>query len=406
MTRHRWRSAAGVAVAAASCLVLAACSSSGGSGSTAAPSGSGAPAATSAVFQKVVSEARSGLVTATGEASLDLTSIKRVTSFDGPTPIKPPTGKQYKIAVIGCAPVGACLNTATNIRDIATKLGWSAVLSSGDGTPQSFQQLFSTALSQHVDAIVAVAVSGIFVQQQLAQATQQGVVTIGVNVSALGGPGYTGYVDGREPVSKAVLASWIATDSQQKAKAVFLDVQGNQDLAVAVGATLLKQCSTCSVKTESWSPTDFINPVNEQQKVTALLQTNPDAQYLVLPTDGLPLAPVFQAISQAGLAGKLKVVSSDFDPPSLAALQSGQLSAVTVMSQEWLALASTDAVDRGLAKQQIPAADAWGIGIGVIDKSNAPSTASYAAFDGYVRSKVDFVTPYATAWNVDLSSIG
>jgi len=253
---------------------------------------------------------------------------------------------------------------------------------------------------------VAVAVSGIFVQQQLAQATQQGVVTIGVNVSTLGGPGYTGYVDGREPVSKAVLASWIATDSQQKAKAVFLDVQGNQDLAVAVGATLLKQCSTCSVKTESWSPTDFINPVNEQQKVTALLQTNQDAQYLVLPTDGLPLAPVFQAISQAGLAGTLKVVSSDFDPPSLAALQSGQLSAVTVMSQEWLALASIDAVDRGLAKQPIPAADAWGIGIGLIDKSNAPSTASYAAFDGYVRSKVDFVAPYATAWNVDLSSIG
>jgi ABC-type sugar transport system substrate-binding protein len=406
VTQQRWRSLAS-GVVAASCLVLASCSTSNSGGGSAPSSGSVAPsAATSAGYQKVVSEARSGLVTAKGASSLALTSIKELTSFDGPTPVKQPTGKRYKIAVIGCAPVGACLNTANNIRDIATELGWSAALSSGDGTPQSFQQLFSTALSQHPDAIVAVAVSGIFVQQQLAQAKEQGVVAIGVNVSSLGGPGYTGYVDGREPVSKAVLASWIATDSHEKARAVFLDIQGNPDLAVAVGATLLKQCSTCSVKTESWSPTDFIDPVKEQQKVTALLQTNSDAQYLVLPTSGLPLTPVFQAISQAGLSGKLKVVASDFDPPSLAPIQSGQLSASTVMSQKWLALASIDAVNRGLAKQPIPAADAWGIGIGLIDKSNAPSTASYSAFDSYVRSKVDFVAPYAKAWNVDLGSVG
>jgi ABC-type sugar transport system substrate-binding protein len=405
MPQHRWRSLAGVAAAVASCLVLASCSSGGGGGSAASSSSVATPV-TSAEFQTVVSEAQSGLVTATGESSVDLAAVKVIKSFDGPAPIKPPAGKRYKIAVIGCAPVGSCLNTADNIRDIATKLGWSATLSNGDGTPQSFQQLFGTALSQHVDAIVAVAVPGIYIQQQLAQATQQGVVTIGVNVSSLGGPGYTGYVDGREPVSKAVLASWIATDSQQKAKAIFLDIQGNADLGVSVGATLLKQCSTCSVRTESWSPTDFIDPVSEQEKITALLQANPDAQYLVLPTDGLSLAPIFQAISQAGLSDTLKVVSSDFDPPSLAAIQSGQLSAVTVMSQEWLALAAVDAVDRGLAKQPIPAADAWGIGIGLIDKSNAPSTASYSAFDAYVRSKVDFVAPYAKAWNVDLSSIG
>jgi ABC-type sugar transport system substrate-binding protein len=405
MFPHRWRSLAGVAVAAASCLVLASCGSdsgSGGGGGSAAPSGSVAPSSSGSEFQRVVSEAHGGLVTAKGAASLELTSIKGVTSFGGPTPSALTVGKKYKIAVIGCAPVGSCLNTSNNIRDIATKLGWSADVSSGDGTPQSFQQLFSTALSKHVDAIVAVAVPGIFVQQQLAQAEQQGVVTIAVNVSSLGGPGYTGYVDGREPVSKAVLASWIATDSKQKAKAVFLDVQGNEDLAVSVGARLLKQCSTCSVKTESWTPADFINPANEQQKFTALLQTNKDAQYLVLPTNGLPLTPIFQAISQAGLSGKVKVVSSDFDPPSLTALNSGRLSAVTVMSQEWLALASLDAANRGLAKQAIPAADAWGIGVGLIDKANAPTTASYPAFDGYVKSKVDFATPYAKAWNVDL----
>jgi len=151
---------------------------------------------------------------------------------------------------------------------------------------------------------------------------------------------------------------------------------------------------------------DFINPVSEQQKITALLQSNPDAQYLVLPTDGLPLAPILQAISQAGLGDKLKVVSSDFDPPSQAPLQSGQLSALTIMSQQWLSLAAMDAVNRGLAKQPIPAADAWGIGIGLIESSKAPSSATYPELDALVRSKVDFVAPYAKAWNVDLSSVG
>jgi ABC-type sugar transport system substrate-binding protein len=151
---------------------------------------------------------------------------------------------------------------------------------------------------------------------------------------------------------------------------------------------------------------DFINPVNEQQKISALLQANPDAEYLVLPTDGLPLGPIVQSIAQAGLSGKLKVVASDFSPPSLPGLQNGQLSAQTITSQQWLALAAIDAVNRGLTKQPIPAADEWGIGVGLVDKANAPSTASFAAFDGYVRSKVDFVAPYAKAWNVDLSSIG
>jgi ABC-type sugar transport system substrate-binding protein len=406
---HRRRLLAGAATAASACLVLTACGSSSDDNSgSAAASSSGSAAtsgATSADFSRVVSQARDGLVTAKGLSSLDLSSVKEITGFDGPTPIKQPTGKQ-KLSIIGCAPVGSCLNTSNDVRDIATKLGWSASISNGDGTPQSYQQLFSAALSQHADAIIAVGVSGVFVQQQLAQAEQQGVVTIGVNVSPLGGAGYAGYVDGREPVAKGLLASWIATDSHEKAKAIFLDVQGNPDLAVQVGATLLKQCSTCSVQTESWAPADMINPATQQQKITALLQSHPDAQYLVLPTDGLALTPIFQAISQAGLSGKLKVVSADLGPSSLAPVRSGQLSAVTVMSQEWLALASIDAVNRGLAKQPIPAADAWGIGVGLIEKSNAPSTAAYSAYDRYVQSKVDFVAPYAKAWDVDLSSIG
>jgi len=102
MFPHRWRSLAGVAAAAASCLLLASCSSgsgSGGGGGSAAPSGCGA-----VVFQRGVPTGGVRGAQRSGDCerrvSLELASIKGVTSFGGPTPSALTAGKKYTIAVI------------------------------------------------------------------------------------------------------------------------------------------------------------------------------------------------------------------------------------------------------------------------------------------------------------------
>ena len=399
----RWAGVPAAAVAVA--LLAAACSSSSGSESNSPASGSpSASGASTTQLNTIVEQATQGLVTATGQDSILPGDIKPVTSFSGPAPAALPKGKTIKLAVISCAPTGGCLNTANTMAAIAGKLGWQSSVASSNGTPSTAQQLFSNALTQNVDAIVSVAVPGIFVQQQLHEAKQRGVTTIEVNGSSLSGPGYDGYVDFREPLTKALLAAWIAKDSGGKAHTLWLDAQGNADLGIAAGKGMYKLCTGCSSDSESWAITDFLNPVTVQQKLSAVLQSKPDTDYVVWPTDGLPLSPAAQAISQSGGSGRVKIVSSDLDPSAQSLIKSGQV-VVAAGSQGWLSLAGIDAVIRGIAGKPIPAADAWGVGVQYFDKANLPSQGTYSAYDAGIKAKVDFVTPYAKAWGVDLSTI-
>ncbi len=355
--------------------------------------------------QRIVQAATGGLVYARGYDAIDPAAIKPLTSFQGPAPSAPPKDP-IKLAVIGCAPVGGCLNVTKDVAAVATKLGWSVAQASGDGTPSSYQKLFNTAMTQGVDAIVAVAVPGVVVAQQLAEAKSKGIVTIASNSVPASGPGYTGYVDGREPLSKMLLASWIITDSDGKGSALLTDAQGRPDLGVATAANFLEQCSGCSVKVDTWPSTDFLNPVKAGQRTQALVRANPNAGYLMWPTGGLPLQPAVQAISQAGRAGDLALISSDLDPPSLTLLQKGGVKLLTSQSQGRLSLATVDAVIKGLAEQRMPTSDAWGIGVGIVDAEHAPKQASYPAIDAYVREQFDYVAPYQQAWGVDLSALG
>src|SRR5882762_9665076 len=165
-------------------LVLFACIGVVGCGSSSSSSSSAAATQTASTTrqgsagtqqaQRIVSAATQGLVTAGGAGDISAGSIQPLTHFVGPTPVPAPKGK-FKAAVEACAPVGGCLNTAKDIAAILGKFGWSVTLGAGKGTPQSYQSLYSSALAQHVNLIVAVGIPGVFVEQQLQQAKAAGI---------------------------------------------------------------------------------------------------------------------------------------------------------------------------------------------------------------------------------------
>jgi len=148
-------------------LLVAGCTSSGSKGdeSSRAPSrAQESGAASSGGFlgdaRSLVDLASSELVTATGLAAVDVKSIKPITSYAGPTP-KPPTGKAYKVAIIGCVPTGGCVKIPKYIADVVQKFGWTSTQSYGDGTPSKYQSLYETAISQGVNVISEFDPSGI-----------------------------------------------------------------------------------------------------------------------------------------------------------------------------------------------------------------------------------------------------
>ena len=401
-----------VGVMAGMVLLVAGCTSSGSKGDESSPrtqQSTESGAASSGGFlgdaRSLVDLASSELVTATGLAAVDVKSIKPITSYAGPTP-KPPTGKAYKVAIIGCVPTGGCVKIPKYIADVVQKFGWTSTQSYGDGTPSKYQSLYETAISQGVNVIFGISIPPAFVSAQLAEAKSKGIITIAGNVSPVQGTGYTGYVDAREPVQKTVLSAWMVSESKGKANAVFASLQGNDGLGVSAGKAAFGQCTSCTSESFSDTIPNYINSLAVLQKAQSLAKSEAKANYLVWPTGTMPLQPVVQGISQAGRSGDLKLITSDLDPGSYPLLDSGGLAAATVISPRWIALAMTDAAIRGLAGESIPAADAWGIGTTLVDKKSAPTSGSYAAIDSFIQSKVDYLAPYQKAWGVDLSSIG
>jgi ABC-type sugar transport system substrate-binding protein len=407
MSRYHGHRYAAALAALLACVGTAGC---GGSSNSSSSTAASSPATTSSQaghqVQQIVSEATQGLVAAPGDGDIAAGSIRPLSTFIGPSPVKPPSG-HYRAMIVECAPVGGCLNTADDVAAVLRKLGWSVTTGAGDGSPTSYQSLFATALAQRANAIIAIAVPAIAVSQQLQQAKAKGIVTIASNTTPATGPGYTGYVDGREALSKVLLAASMIVESGGKAHPIFTDVVGG-DLGVKAGVDFIKRyCPQCTVDRVSWNAPDFLNPVTAQQKAQSLVSSNPSANYLVWPTDGLPLQPVVQAIAQAGKSSSLRFVSSDFDPTAVPLLRSSSVHMLTALSHEWLAFATVDATLRGIEHQPIPASDVWGIGIGLVGVNSLPAgSVSYGDIDRYVQHKLDFVAPYQQAWGIDLSHLG
>ncbi len=389
-------------VVAMSATGLAACGEDNdnatvGAGSDAASAGLAAEA------KRIVGTASTGMVAAPGLGYIDPKAIRDVSESERPAPSPRPSGGPKEVAIVKCLPLGGCENVGNKISSIMREFGWSVRVSAADGRPPRSAALMDAAIARKPDVIVTVSIGGRAIASQLERAREQGILTVTANGTPEGGEGYDGYVDGRENVSKELLAAGLVNENPDL-KAVFLELQGRPELGGAAGVRMLEACKGCSVKSETWNPADFLNPVQAQQKLSALTAASPDLSAVVYPTDGVPLQPAVQALSRAQ---DVKLTSSDFTPPSLKLIRGGDVTYLTSAPQTWLALASVDAVLKGLAKQPIPKADEWGVGVSLVTEQNAPSGAiDFATIDRWDRERFDFAAPYEKAWNIDVDELG
>lgn len=267
--------------------------------------------------------------------SFNLAAIKKqvaaleagATSYEGPTEaVNVP--KHIKLAVVPCSEaLAGCEDASLGVEAVAKRLGWSVTLYNGDGTPSGMNDAMEQAVTSGANAIITGAVNPAFIVSGLKAAAAKGIpvgsATEGVAPSPGGykfdiGPNYQtmGEADGDYIIAnsngKAVFVPW--NDLEYSSVVAFVD---------AVTATV-KKCTTCTVVPTQQFVSADVSVTSLGARVVDLLRTNPSIDYMVAGYD--PAAAVMvPAIDNAGLRGKVKIVSVIGAAQNLAYVKAGNV---------------------------------------------------------------------------------
>jgi len=393
----------------AGALVLAAAGSarSDKAGSTHAGAAGGAGGA--AFFRKNIEDGQSAFVTAKGGVNgkaIPPASIKKIKAVSLPPGSAGPGSKKRTVTVMCVAPSSGCTAAVDYQAKVMRSFGWKVNEVFPAATPQGYQSAFNTALAQHVDAISVVSISAALVKQQLDEARKAGVVTVdAAQTAAADGPGYDVYVDFRHALHKQLLAEYAMRQSPGNAHIVNITLAGIPDLDVEnVGDLVKKSCSGCSFKTVQMTLANAANPVKTQSQISSILSSDPRVNYIIWPTDNVAFDAALEAIKAAGKSDSVKLLTSDANPPGMAAVQRGDIPMYGMLPYQWaLGLAPIDGLLRKLAGKRLPDATNYGLGTHLVVKSNAPAgKMTYSSICKYSLKYTDWITPYEKAWGVKI----
>lgn len=401
-------------VAAAVGLIATIAAGCGSSNTKSSSTGGGSPATSGTSdttgFAKVLSDASDAFVTATGGVTgtkIPLSAIAKIKAIQVPAGAVGPGSKKRKVALICVAPSAGCTRAEDYEMKVLQSFGWDVTKISAEATPQGWQSAFDTAISQHVDAISATSISPSAVSAQLAEAKKAGIVTVDSAQSPeLNGGGYDAMIDFRHALGKQLLAMYAINDSGGKAKMVNITLAGIPDLDVKnVQDMVSSTCAGCSFKQVKMTVADAADPVKAGNQITAILNSQPDTNYIIWPTDNVGYDAVVQAIRAAGKSQSVKLLTEDGNPPGIAAVQKGDSPLYGLIPYDWaLGLAPVDALLRKL-NGGTPIKDSTGYGIGVhlVTKANAPQgKPTYESICKYSLRYVDWISPYEKAWGVKI----
>jgi ABC-type sugar transport system substrate-binding protein len=283
-------------------------------------------------------------------------------------------------------------------------MGWdvsvtTAVFSAGVSADQAFQRAWNAAAAKKPDVILALAVSGIFVQQQLKQAKADGITTIDVFQGPESGRGYAVYLPASYNLQREIQAAYSIAATGGRAKNLILDLQGFPNLATPDQSQYLGLCKICKTDDTPVQITDNIDPVKAQALSSSLTRRN-EYNFVSLSTGGGANAGYEQGLRASG--SHAKYLSVDAIPQNVDLLHGGTFAAVSWVPADWVALAGVDATLRAVSGSKQPDLNAWRFGVGLWEPGNAPSKgSSWLALTDAAIKRFDFLAPYAKAWGLN-----
>jgi ABC-type sugar transport system substrate-binding protein len=340
---RRWgRDGAAAIVAAVVAVALAACSSSSKSEPDAT---SGSSSSTSPSPTSPTTEAAAVAIPAPATAA--------PTAINVTLPLKSAPAKGVVIGALTCS-LPSCAPYTKGLKDATTVLGWTL-----KEYPYQASSLASvqSAMQQAIDAKVSyIALHGFptaAYKQQLAAAKAAGIPVLnggapGPADTASGNPTNFGN-DVTFQSEGTSLGQWILRDNG--ASSAHVALVSLPDYPILAGLTAgLKQSQTqycptgCSVSELPVTGQDLGGGAIAA-KVVAYLQSHPDVNYLAFAFSDL-YPGVYNALKQAGLTSKVKLVGFSLSAPTVAAFQQGQIAAWGVFSLEFMSWLQVDAAAR------------------------------------------------------------
>ncbi len=317
------------------------------------------------------------------EASKEHARLEDPTAFAGPTaPAKAPKG--IKVGIIPCAAAfHGCTAPAEAAGEAAKKLGWTVTQYDGGADQRKQNAAILDAISAGSNLILLMAIDPNFVQLGLAAAKKAGIpVLSGTDSTNSPNPvlkpegdklNYETDVSADMGKIGHRMAEWIIADSGGKANVMVVTDEEFPTVNVVTAGILdgLKECKTCVVQPLQKTTGSQVATTLGQQTV-GYLQSHPDVNYVIGPFD--PAAAfMVNAIAQAGLGDKVKLVSQLGDGQNLDFIRAGRVQvADCAFDNQYLGYAVIDQAIRVLNKQPLIEPNGENVPFQMLDKTNLP----------------------------------
>ena len=311
-----------------------------------------------------------------------------------------PTGKTMDI--MSC-PVPICSVYANGAEQAAKVLGWKYKVLVFQFSPTSFESTWNQIDQDKPNAVfIAESLPLAVVAKQVVAAKANGSVLVAYGVGQTVGP--QGSTAAARDISINVVGPLaFAMLGRVQALEAIHDAQGPANVLIlsdpTLGAATASQVAADKSTVEGAGGTATVMEVSSSNIGTSLpgtvvtyLRSHPSVKYVALPTDDyLPGLP--QALSSAGLAGKVKLIGSAANATSQKLIDDGQVFASTAHPTQANAWAMINGAVRALVGDPIADPNPPGA-VSVLEKGTSAAVGSAVAWPSSVYAK------YRAAWGL------
>lgn len=240
---------------------------------------------------------------------------------------------------------------ANAIRDVATRLGWNAKISDGQGQPDVQLSAVNSAVDEKADAIVLIFVDTTRVQSgvERAIAADIPIITLG---SLKNTPETVPDVSFDWVRSGEALAQYMVWKSEGELNLLQMK---NSDLYITVEGQYKgsqeyleneENCPGCNIVTKEWSLANFEDP-NTGPAAQAVAALQADTSLNWVSCFDSCLFRVSNAIDRAGITDRVSGAGFDCNPENIDIIRAdGSQKVCFADPREWLAYATVDNVNR------------------------------------------------------------
>lgn len=249
------------------------------------------------------------------------------TSIGITEPIKGDIPRDKKIAFMNCG-VEVCIGLGEAVEEASGLLGWTVENINVGATPDQISGAWNRVAQGDYDGVVATGLPSALFSDALDKLQAKGVPVVECCVSDETHPAVVAMVgDSTVAPTGKQYAAWIAADTEGKAHALWVgsaDFPVIAELKKTFDEGMASWCPGCSVDSLDIPAAEIGTTM--PTKIASYVRSHPEINYIALGYDGFATG-LTQALTDAGVADKVKYIGDDALPANKQAVVDGDQAA-------------------------------------------------------------------------------